>query len=137
MKIATLGYSFYQFCAIGSVLVPTARLMDLGFNILIAIQSATFIATLFRKGLVRWYTWTIGYAVALLMSFIVIYKHTSGIWFWIKVATAFYIRVNTRADKYIIWAVFALISLPMVENMLFTELESYKATMISTDLPFF
>ena len=137
MKIATLMYSFYQFSAIGSVLMPNVRLMDLGFNILIAIQSATFIATLFRKGLVRWYTWTIGYSVALLASFIVIFKLTSGVWFWIKVATAFYIRVNTRIDKYKIWIVFSLLSLPVVENMLFAELEAYQASMQTSNFPFF
>ena len=135
MKIATLMYSFYQFAAIGSVLVPNARLMDLGFNILIAIQSATFIATLFRKGLVRWYTWTIGYAVALLASFIVIFKLTCGIWFWIKIASAFYVRVNTKVSKYLIWVAFGILSLPIVENTLFEELQAYQASMRSQDIP--
>ena len=136
MKVATLMYSFYQFSAIGSVLVPSSRLMDLGFNILIAIQSATFIATLFRKGLVRWYTWTIGYAVALLASFIVIFKLTCGIWFWVKIASAFYVRVNTKVSKYLIWIAFGIMSLPIVEDTLFKELRAYQASMRTQDIPF-
>jgi hypothetical protein len=36
-QYVTLGYGWYQFCLIGSCVLPTARLMDLGFNGLIAI----------------------------------------------------------------------------------------------------
>ena len=107
--------------------------MDLGYNTLIAIQSSAFLMTLFRKGLIRWYTHAFWYSVALIMSWVVMYLSTSGIWFWIKVATAFQLRINYRMGKYKVWILFALISLPIVENTLFTEIESYRATMIPND----
>ena len=93
-KTVSLGYAFYQFSAVGSHIIPNARLMDLGYNALIAIQSSAFLMTLFRKGLIRWYTHATWYSIALILSWVVMYKSTSGIWFWIKVATAFYLRIN-------------------------------------------
>ena len=58
------------------------------------------------------------------------------VWFWIKVATAFYLRVNVRMGKYKIWALYAIISLPIVENALYAELEAYQLTMRPTDFSF-
>ena len=122
-KQVTLGYAFYQFTALGSHLIPNDRLMDLGYNTLIAIQSSAFLMTLFRKGLIRWPTHAFWYSVALIMSWAVMIKLTAGIHFWIKVATAFYLRINYRMGKYKIWMLFALVSLPIVENTLFYEFE--------------
>ena len=132
-KAVTLGYAFYQFSALGSHLIPEARLMDLGYNALVAIQSSAFLMTLFRKGLIRWPTHAFWYSVALIMSWTAMLKLTAGIWFWIKVFTAFKLRTNYRMGKYKIWFLYALVSLPIVENTLFNELEQYSATMISTD----
>jgi hypothetical protein len=63
-----LFYAFYQFCGLGSHLIPNKRLADLGYNTLIAIQSSAFLMTLFRKGLIRWYTHAFWYTLALIMS---------------------------------------------------------------------
>ena len=132
-KSVTLGYAFYQMTALGSIVLPNARLMDLGYNILIAIQSSAFLMTLFRKGIIRWYTHVFWYSVALLMSWTAMYMAIPGIWFWIKVAIVFQLRTGYRMGKYTVWTLFFLVSLPIVENTLFAEIESYKATMIPTD----
>ena len=127
-KIVTLGYAFYQFSAVGSHLLPNARLMDLGYNTLIAIQSSAFLMTLFRKGLIRWYTHAFWYSVALALSWAVMYKHTQGAWFWIKVASGFYMRINYRMDKYQVWMLFAIFSLPTIENLITSQFNAYKDT---------
>lgn len=58
MKISTFYryvgklYSLYQFLAIGSHILPqrsNARLADLAYNAIIAIQSSAFMMTLYRK----------------------------------------------------------------------------------------
>eukprot|EP00462_Mataza_sp_D1_P002754 CAMPEP_0175103020 /NCGR_PEP_ID=MMETSP0086_2-20121207/8812_1 /TAXON_ID=136419 /ORGANISM="Unknown Unknown, Strain D1" /LENGTH=219 /DNA_ID=CAMNT_0016377999 /DNA_START=44 /DNA_END=700 /DNA_ORIENTATION=+ len=54
LKMGARFYSFYQFAALGSHLLPNPRLADLGFNTLVAIQSSAFLMTLFRKGLIEW-----------------------------------------------------------------------------------
>ena len=45
-------YAFYQFLAIASHLLPHPRMMDLGYNSLIAIQSSSFLMTLCRKNII-------------------------------------------------------------------------------------
>ena len=122
-RAVTLGYAFFQMTALGSHLLPNDRLMDLGYNALIAIQSSAFLMTLFRKGLIRWPTHAFWYSVALIAAWIVMMKLMSGIWFWIRVATVFKLRVTYRVGKYKLWLLFALVSLPIVENTLFNELE--------------
>lgn len=118
-KSVTLGYAFYQFSAIGAHLVPNARLMDLGYNSLIAIQSSAFLMTLFRKGLIRWYTHASWYSLALIMSLMVMYNHLP-LYFWAKIAVCFYARVKLRMNKYIIWILYSIFSLAIVENTIFT-----------------
>ena len=132
----SLGYAFYQFSAIGAHLIPTPQLMDLGYNSLVAIQSSAFLMTLFRKGLIRWYTHAVWYSIALIMSWIVMYSHLPLI-FWAKVAICFQLRINVRMGKYTIWFLYALFSLPIVEKTITTEIESYRSTMTTPDFTFF
>jgi len=66
-------YAFYQFTALGSHLVPTPRLGDLGYNTLIAIQSSAFLMTLYRKGLIVETTHAFWYTFCLVLSMGYIY----------------------------------------------------------------
>ena len=132
-KLVTLGYAFYQFCLIGSSTLPTHRIMDLGFNGLIAIQSSAFLMTLFRKGLIRWYTHMIWYMIALVFSFTVMFFSLPLI-FWAKIFVCFNLRVNAGLSKYTIWVMYAICSLPIVENVIFREIENYRSTMQTPDL---
>ena len=61
-------YSLYQFLAIGSHILPNARLADLAFNAVIAIQSSAFMMTLYRKRIIRGRTHMVVYAFCLLLS---------------------------------------------------------------------
>ena len=84
--------------------------------------------TLFRKGLIRWYTHAFWYSFALILSWTVMYIHTQGAWFWIKVAFGFYMRINYRMDKYQVWMLFAIISLPTIENIISSNFNEYRET---------
>ena len=110
--------------------------MDLGYNSLVAIQSSAFLMTLFRKGLIRWYTHAVWYSIALIMSWVVMYSHLPLI-FWAKIAICFQLRVNVRLGKYTIWFLYALFSLPIVEKTIMAEIESYRSTMTTPDFSFF
>jgi hypothetical protein len=111
-----LFYAFYQFCLLGGSLVPSARLADLGYNGLIAIQSSAFLMTLFRKGLIRWWTHAFWYTLSLALSQAVMCAVLPAFWFYPKVAFMFNLRINFGIDKYIIWTIYFLVSLPIVEN---------------------
>merc|ERR1712166_815305 len=77
--------------------------------------------TLFRKGLVRWYTHAFWYTLALYFSLGAIYAVTDGYWFWVKIVAVFAVRVNLGVDKYILWATYSMISLPCVETVFFEK----------------
>lgn len=100
------------------MLLPNARLADLGYNALIAIQSSAFLMTLFRKGLIRDYSHGLWYTSALIIS--LAYMHTAipGYWFWLKIFIVFGMRVKFGTDKYIGWMIYGLISMPDFENLL-------------------
>ena len=131
-KQVTLGYAFFQFTALGSHLLPNDRLMDLGYNTIIAIQSSAFLMTLFRKGLIRWYTHAAWYIIALLLAWIVMFNSMPLV-FWAKVAFCFHLRVNVRMDKYKIWLLYAIVSLPIVEHTIASEFASYTSNMHSSE----
>ena len=115
-------YAFYQFCAIGSILIPNARLADLGYNVIIAIQSSAFMMTLFRKGLIRWYTHAFWYTLALFLSQLVLRASApNATYFYSKIALMFFFRVNFGMNKYLVWAILCTISLPTVENIIFQK----------------
>lgn len=125
-KWVTLGYALFQFVGIGCHLLPSDRAMDFGYNSLLGIQSSAFLMTLFRKGLIRWYSHVFWYLVALYLSgFYVLY--TKDLWFWVRILTAFHLRIHHRFSKYVIWTLFAIVSTPMVENFLFSHFDTYKA----------
>jgi len=132
-QYVTLGYGWYQFCLIGSCVLPTARLMDLGFNGLIAIQSSAFLMTLFRKGLIRWYTHMVWYIIALIFSFTVMSQSLPW-YFWPKVAFCYNLRVNARWGKYPIWLLYFIVSLPVVEKFIFSQIAEYRENMTTPDL---
>lgn len=114
-------YAFYQFSALGSHLLPNTRLSDLGYNALVAIQSSAFLMTLFRKGLIRHWTHAFWYSLALGVSLITMYLHVGGIWFWIRILAVYLMRVKLRMDKYVIWVLFAAVSMPVVQHNIFQK----------------
>ncbi|CAE7939346.1 unnamed protein product [Symbiodinium sp. KB8] len=117
-------YSFYQFAALASHLVPSARMGDLGFNTLIAIQSSAFLMTLFRKGLIRYYSHGLWYTACLLVSlYHMAIVHPSPL-HWALVMGAFALRVRFRMNKYAIWILFGLMSTPAVTSFLWTKVAS-------------
>lgn len=116
IKYVSRAYSFYQFSALGSHLLPNACLADLGFNALIAIQSSAFLMTLFRKGLIAWYTHGAWYSFCLVISLYHMYLNAPGMLFFFKVLVAFTARVQFGVSKYVIWTVFVLASFPAIEN---------------------
>lgn len=104
-------YSLYQFLAIASHILPNARLGDMAFNAIIAIQSSAFMMTLYRKRIIRGSTHMVVYALCLVMSAYHIVRSiglvTTGL-----VIVAFMIRIHLPrdfSDKYAIWTLFAIV----------------------------
>lgn len=117
-------YAFYQFSALGSHLLPTARMSDLGYNALIAIQSSAFLMTLFRKGLIEYYSHAFWYTCALIVSVYHMYVLIpSSLLFFAKVLVAFTVRLKFGVNKYIIWTSFVLLSFPAVEQVAVSMLQ--------------
>jgi hypothetical protein len=101
-------YSLYQFLAIGSHISPNARLADLAFNAVIAIQSSAFMMTLYRKRIVRGRTHMVVYAFCLLLSGYHICR-LLGWWSCLLVTCTFILRIKTPrqwSNKYVCWFVF-------------------------------
>ena len=112
-KIVLRFYSFYQFLALASQLVPNAHSSDLAFNALIAIQSSAFLMTLYRKALVSHYTHGLVYSTCLVISAAYILSCLPRMLI-AATAVAFVLRVVGRCDKYKIWVAFAAFSSPAV-----------------------
>ena len=101
-------YSLYQFLAIGSHLLPNARLADLGFNTIVAIQSSAFLMTLYRKRIIRGRTHMLVYSLCLLVSAFHMVR-LMGAESSALVVAAFALRVNLPrkySNKYGIWILF-------------------------------
>jgi len=84
--------------------------------------------TLFRKGLIRYYTHGVVYGIALMISLYymsVVQDYT----FWLKTACVFAMRVKLGMDKYLIWLIFALFSLPACENFVFDAIKTHAANL--------
>jgi hypothetical protein len=110
-------YSFYQFAALASYLQPHARLSDLGFNALIAIQSSAFLMTLYRKSLISERTHALVYTACLVISMFHIFRNCSGdAFFFAKLSAAYLARTNFRLNKYFLWVCFVVVSVPAVER---------------------
>jgi len=100
--------------------------MDVGFNALVAVQSSAFLMTLFRKGLVRWYTHAIWYSLALLAGTLFMVNNLP-IQFFAKVVISYNIRCNLGIGKYYMWSFYVFMSLPCVENAFFGAIQEYKS----------
>jgi len=101
-------YSFYQFLALGSNLIPNDRLGDLGFNAIIAIQSSAFMMTLYRKRIIRGTTHLIVYSSCLILSgfhIIRLLRYES----LIGIIVVFLSRINLPKplnNKYLLWTIY-------------------------------
>lgn len=101
-------YSLYQFLAIGSHILPAARLGDLAYNAVIAIQSSAFMMTLYRKRIIRGRTHMVVYSACLVVSAFHIVR-LLGLTSTLLVVAAFLLRVNlprSISNKYAIWSLF-------------------------------
>ena len=115
-------YSFYQFAALGSHLLPNARLADAGFNTVIAIQSSAFLMTLFRKGLIKNYSHAGWYSFCLLLSIFHIFRFNEfSLWYPFKIMCAFLLRTKLRVNKYFLWVGFCIFSIPTIENYVYNQ----------------
>ena len=104
------------------MVLPNARLSDMGWNSLIAIQSSAFLMTLFRKGLIRWKSHAFWYGIALVLSYNYIRMANPGFYFWAKVLAVFGMRVKLRMDKYVIWLIFAIFSMTDMDPLFWSYL---------------
>ncbi len=103
-------YSFYQFLAVASHILPTTRLADMAYNAIIAIQSSAFMMTLYRKRIVRGRTHVLVYSGCLALSAFHICRMLS-LSSLLLVVFAFALRVNLPrgwSNKYLIWTLFLL-----------------------------
>ena len=116
-------YAFYQICALGTHLLPNDRMLDLGYNPIIGVQSSAFLMTLFRKGLIKWYSHAFWYTLALVMSWSVFLTHMNTVFYMTKMCMAFYLRVNFGLSKYIIWTLYGISALPSVEKYMFKHID--------------
>ena len=104
-KMVSKFYSLYQFLAIGALIFPTARHIDMCYNAIIAIQSSAFMMTLYRKRIVRGKTHMAVYSFCLLLSAFHILRELGIVTCGLVVA-AFLLRINLPrawSNKYVIW----------------------------------
>ena len=80
--------------------------------------------TLFRKGLIRWYSHLFWYTVALVLSFNYMRIAIPGYFFWFKVLVCFLLRVKGGMNKYHIWHIYILFSIPDVESVVFHQVKA-------------
>lgn len=103
-------YSFYQFMAIASHILPNEQRLDMAYNAIVAIQSSAFMMTLYRKRIIRGKTHMLVYSGCLLLSMF----HIMRVLGWsttLTVAVAFAVRINLPrhlSNKYVIWFAFLL-----------------------------
>eukprot|EP00605_Chrysophyceae_sp_TOSAG23-4_P000014 GSChrysophyteH1.ASY1.ANO1.14.1 assembled CDS len=106
-KIGLL-YSFYQFLAVASHILPNVYLADLAYNAIIAIQSSAFMMTLYRKRIIRGRTHVVVYSTCLVISSFHIIRLIGWV-HYVLVLGAFGLRVNLPkawSNKYVIWFLF-------------------------------
>jgi len=103
-------YSFYQFLAVASHILPMSRLADMAYNAIIAIQSSAFMMTLYRKRIVRGRTHVLVYSGCLVLSGFHIVRMLP-LTNLLLVMGAFALRVNLPrgwSNKYLIWTAFLM-----------------------------
>lgn len=102
------GYSLYQFLAIASHIAPNARLGDMAYNALIAIQSSAFLMTLYRKRIIKGRTHMAIYGFCLVLSAFHIFR-SMGVTHTLMCIAAFLARTNLPhaiSNKYVVWSAF-------------------------------
>jgi hypothetical protein len=107
MKSVKLFYAYYQFIGLSSCILVDPRQADLAYNILIAIQSSTFLMTLKRKNLINWYSHVVWYTLALLFSMGYIFV-AKGWWFFFAIIPIYLMRVRLNMSKYILWPLYVV-----------------------------
>lgn len=105
LKWVKLFFSYYQIAALGSHLIWSPRICDLGFNALVAIQSSAFLMTLRRKSIIRWYWHLIWYSVALILSYYYMWVER-GSMFFLYTGIAFMLRTQFNLNKYVLWTAY-------------------------------
>jgi hypothetical protein len=102
-------FSYYQILAIASLLSATDKnLANTSFNLLIAIQSSTFLMTLVRKNIIRPYTHIAIYGFCLFLSSYNIYQNYDKNIF-LGALIVFLLRMQ-GISKYILWTAFYFIT---------------------------
>ena len=117
-KRVGLLYSFYQFLAIGAMIVPTARPADMAYNAIIAIASSAFMMTLYKKRIVRGRTHMAIYSYCLLLSAYHFVRVLGAAQVGLIAAT-FALRVNLPkqySSKYVLWALYCVASYALRER---------------------
>jgi hypothetical protein len=116
-KAVSKGYSFYQFLAIASHILPNERIADLAFNAIIAIASSAFMMTLYRKRIIRGMMHLIVYSFCLLLSAFHIVR-LIGLKATGMTLVTFMTRINlprAYSNKYVLW--FCFYTVMNYENM--------------------
>lgn len=111
-KRVAKAYSFYQFLALGSMLVPSRRAADLAFNAVIAIQSSAFMMTLYKKRVVRGRMHMAVYSFCLVLSAFH-FVRVIGAAQTALIAATFALRVSlppALSSKYLLWLAYVLAS---------------------------
>ncbi|KAJ1412429.1 hypothetical protein B484DRAFT_176295 [Ochromonadaceae sp. CCMP2298] len=114
MKLSTFylgvakAYSLYQFLAIASHILPNARMGDMAYNAIIAIQSSAFMMTLYRKRIIRGRTHMVVYALCLVLSVFHIVRSLPLSYTALTIG-AFFLRIQLPraiSNKYVVWSAF-------------------------------
>jgi hypothetical protein len=111
-KKISLFYSFYQFLAISSHILPNKHLSDLGWNSLIAIASSAFMMTLYRKRIIKGFGHLFVYSSCLLISMFHIVRLIGLVATFLTLLT-FLARIYLPSglnNKYLCWTLFMIMS---------------------------
>jgi hypothetical protein len=106
-------FSYYQIVAIACLLSSSeCNLVNISFNLLIAIQSSTFLMTLVRKNVIRPQTHIAVYGSCLILSTSSLYL-LSGPSVFVGALCVFVLRL-CGISKYILWTCFYFVQLHLV-----------------------
>lgn len=98
-------FSYYQIVAIACLLSSSDHdLANISFNLLIAIQSSTFLMTLVRKNIIRPQTHIVVYGASLMLSTATLYDLT-GPSVFVGALCVFLLRMR-GISKYVLWTAF-------------------------------
>jgi hypothetical protein len=120
-KAVSKGYSFYQFLAIASHILPNERIADLAYNAIIAIASSAFMMTLYRKRIIRGMMHLVVYSFCLLLSAFHIVR-LIGLKATGLTLVTFLTRINLPreySNKYVLW--FCFYCIMNYDNMVYLQ----------------